>query len=39
MVLNSYDMAIKFSGNARDKSTTINNKLANLVTYIWLFFL
>ena len=39
MVLNSYDMAIKFSGNACDKSTTINNKLAHLVTYIWLFFL
>ena len=37
-------MAIKFSRNARDKMTTINNKLANLAIYgyffyIWLFFL
>ena len=35
-------MAIKFSGNARHKMTTTNNKLANLATYgcyIWLFFL
>ena len=29
-------MAIKFSRNARDKMTTINNKLANLPSYIWL---
>ena len=31
-------MAIKFSGNASHKMTTITNKLANLATYgyIWL---
>ena len=34
------NMAIKFSGNACDKMTTINNKLANLVIYgyIWLLY-
>ena len=34
-------MAIKFSGNARDKMTTINNKLANLAIYgyIWLLYM
>ena len=32
-------MAIKFSGNARHKMTTINNKLANLATYGWLLYM
>ena len=34
-------MAIKFSGNACDKMTTINNKLANLTIYgyIWLLYM
>ena len=34
-------MAIKFSRNARDKMTTINNKLANLTIYgyIWLLYM
>ena len=34
-------MAIKFSRNARDKMTTINNKLANLAIYgyIWLLYM
>ena len=34
-------MAIKFSGNARDKMTTINDKLANLAIYgyIWLLYM
>ena len=34
-------MAIKFSGNARHKMTTTNNKLANLATYgyIWLLYM
>ena len=34
-------MAIKFSGNARHKMTTINNKLANLAIYgyIWLLYM
>ena len=34
-------MTIKFSGNARDKMTTINNKLANLAIYgyIWLLYM
>ena len=33
------NMAIKFSGNACDKMTTINNKLANLVINIWLLYM
>ena len=34
-------MAIKFSGNASHKMTTINNKLANLAIYgyIWLLYM
>ena len=32
-------MAIKFSGNAHHKMTTINNKLANLATYGWLLYM
>ena len=34
-------MAIKFSRNAHDKMTTINNKLANLAIYgyIWLLYM
>ena len=34
-------MAIKFSRNAHDKMTMINNKLANLPTYgyIWLLYM
>ena len=34
-------MAIKFSGNARHKMTTTNNKLANLASYgyIWLLYM